>query len=96
MTGWTDSPDFPAMPGTFDGSYNGCGSSVAYCDAFVVKLHPGGTGLAYATFLGGNGRDYGVDIALERAGNIYVTGYTGASHFPTTSAAFDTRYNVGN
>ena len=34
-------------------------------DAFVVKLNPAGSGLAYATFLGGNGGDYSKDIAVD-------------------------------
>ena len=52
MTGGTYSSDFPTTAGAFDTSYNGAG--VYYGgDAFVVKVNVGGTGLAYATFLGG-------------------------------------------
>ena len=48
VTGDTYSSDFPTTPGAFDTSFNG-----GY-DAFVVKLNPAGSGLAYATFLGGS------------------------------------------
>ena len=51
VTGYTSSSDFPTTPGAFDTSYNG-----GYGDAFVVKLNPAGSALAYATFLGGSGR----------------------------------------
>ena len=49
VTGSTSSTDFPTTPGAFDTSYNGGG------DAFVAKLNPTGSGLVYATFLGGSG-----------------------------------------
>ena len=89
VTGYTYSTDFPTTPGAFDTSYNGG------CDAFVAKLNPAGSGLAYATFLGGSGSDYGYGIAVDGAGNAYVTGYTGSTDFPTTPGAFDTSYNGG-
>jgi hypothetical protein len=42
-------------------------------DAFVVKLNSGG-GLVWNTFLGGSAADAGRDLAVDRGGNIYVTG----------------------
>jgi beta-propeller repeat-containing protein len=57
-------------------------------DAFVAKLLPGGGGLAYSTYLGGDHRDFGNGIAVDGAGAAYVAGLTGASDFPTTVAAF--------
>ena len=86
VTGYTDSTDFPTTPGAFDTSYGNV-------DAFVVKLNPTGSGLIYATFLGGGGYDYGYGIAVDGAGSAYVTGYTQSSDFPTTPGAFDTSYN---
>ena len=40
----------------------------------MVKLNPAGSGLAYATFLGGSGDDCGYGIAVDGAGSAYVTG----------------------
>ena len=77
VTGDTGSTDFPTTPGAFDTSYNG-----GDCDAFVVKLNPAGSGLAYATFLGGSGDDDGYGIAVDGAGSAYVTGDTGSSRLP--------------
>ena len=48
VTGSTNSNNFPTTPGAFDTSYNGGDH-----DAFVAKLNPTGSGLVYATFLGG-------------------------------------------
>ena len=61
----------------------------------MVKLNPTGSGLAYATFLGGGGYDNGYGIAVDGAGSAYVTGYTQSSDFPTTPGAFDRSYNGG-
>lgn len=42
-------------------------------DAFVAKLDASGA-LVWNTFLGGPGGDYGKAIAVDRNGNVYVTG----------------------
>ncbi len=55
-------------------------------DAFVTKLNPSGTQMLYSTFLGGNNRDYGEAIAVDGAGNAYVTGGTTSTDFPTVNA----------
>src|SRR5438876_4862150 len=44
--------------------------------------------LAYSTYLGGTGGDQGSGIAVDVAGNAYVTGSTGSIDFPTTAGAF--------
>lgn len=73
---------FPVTPGAFQTSFNGLS------DAFVTKLNSTGTALVYSTFLGGSGSDRGSGIALNAAGNAYVTGVTDAVNFPVTPGAF--------
>ena len=94
VTGATRSSGFPTTAGAFDTSHNG-GPSHDPSDTFVVKMNAGGTGLVYATFLGGTGEDWGRGIAVDGAGNAYVAGSTRSSDFPTTAGAFDTSYNDG-
>ncbi|HEV8306236.1 MAG TPA: SBBP repeat-containing protein, partial [Methylomirabilota bacterium] len=88
VTGWTDSSDFPTTAGAFQTALGGGR------DAFVAKLNPSGSGLVYSTYLGGSGNESNVDfspgIALDAAGNAYVTGGTSSSNFPTTAGAFQT------
>jgi hypothetical protein len=80
---------FPVTPGAFQTSFNGA------ADAFVTKLNSTGTALVYSTFLGGGGIDGGNGIAVNAAGNAYVTGFTPSSNFPTTPGAFQTMKAAG-
>jgi hypothetical protein len=78
VTGYTTSDDFPtAHP--LDGTR---GSN----DAFVAKLTADGRTLVYSTYLGGSGSEYGQSIAVDSAGNAYVTGSTASDDFPTANA----------
>jgi len=61
-------------------------------DPFVAKLSASGAHL-WSTYLGGSGNDYGAGIAVDRAGNAFVTGVTESSGW--VSGGFDTTYNGG-
>ena len=50
--------------------------------------------LIYSTFIGGNHFEWGRAIAIDAAGNAYVTGQTKSTNFPTTGGAFDRTFNV--
>ena len=55
--------------------------------AFLVKLGPNATVLNYATWLGGNANDVGLAVAVDTAGNSYVTGAAFSKNFPVTGGA---------
>jgi len=42
--------------------------------------------LVFSTYLGGSGGDAGMGIAVDGAGQVYVTGSTGSTDFPTMNA----------
>ena len=84
VTGVSYSTDFPTTPGALGTPLNDRGN------AFVTKLNPTGSGLVYSTYLGGSDLDQGNGIAVDLAGNAYVTGFTGSTDFPTTAGAFQT------
>jgi hypothetical protein len=49
--------------------------------------------LTYATYLGGNGEDEVLGIAVDSSGNMYVTGQMNSSNFPTPSGPVSTSGN---
>jgi Ca2+-binding RTX toxin-like protein len=55
-------------------------------DAFVSKLSAAGNSLIYSTYLGGSGDDKGYRIAIGNGNNVYVTGETNSTNFPTANA----------
>src|SRR5947209_5862132 len=64
------------------------GTSSNPTDAFVAKLDPAGSRLVYASYLGHSGTSQGNGIAMDAAGDAYVTGSTTASDFPTTAGSY--------
>ena len=91
ITGSTRSVDYPTTPGVFQdgfvGAIYGCYNSVPpyyyNCeDVYVTKLKTDGSGFVYSTFLAGTHIDESGDIALDRSGSVYVSGYTYSSDFP--------------
>jgi hypothetical protein len=90
VVGATTSSDFPTTAGVYQ-SINR-----SPYDIFITKVNPAGSALVYSTYLGGSGseptHDPGneVAIAVDSAGNAYVTGGTSSSDFPTTAGAFQT------
>lgn len=82
VVGQTYSEDFCAVFGSvpgYDTTYNGGG------DAFLLKILPDGSGLAYCTFLGGSEWDSATAVAVDPAGYAYVTGGTWSEDFTTSS-----------
>lgn len=56
-------------------------------DGVVAKFNADGT-LQWATYWGGSGNDRIYDLAIDPAGNAYVTGYTSSKDFPVSSGAY--------
>ena len=85
VAGNTYSPTFPTTASAYQTTCTG------YC-AFVTKLNPSGTSLAWSTLLGGNGTTnlgagqvyFVTSIALDVLGNVYVAGGT-SSGFPSVN-----------
>jgi len=80
VVGSTSSTNFPVTSQPLQAVYGG-----GLYNAFVTKLDPAGSTLAYSTYLGGSSEDHGAAIAIDSAGEAFVTGYTNSSNFPTVS-----------
>jgi hypothetical protein len=76
VTGYTSSSNFPTKNPLQPANAGGG-------DTFVTKINPSGSALVYSTYLGGSGADLGRGIAVDSAGNAYVSGFTSSTDFPT-------------
>ena len=82
VVGQTNSTNFPLANAvksviTFNGN---CGTG------FVTKLNPAVPSYTFSTYLGGSECDVAHSVATDSSGNVYVTGRTGSTDFPTASA----------
>ena len=88
IAGQTTSPSLPTH-NAIQSSYGGNGDILLSC------LNPGGTAWNFLTYLGGSGPDMANAIALDTAGNIYLTGATYSPNFPVSSNAYQTTSRGG-
>jgi hypothetical protein len=97
VTGETESDDFPTTPGVLQRTTEDGTCIWWICtNAFVTKLNPAGSGLVYSTYLGGNIDDGGTRIAVDAAGNAYITGETTSLDFPLLNAFQTTNRGSGD
>ncbi|MFN8424237.1 MAG: hypothetical protein U0470_12960 [Anaerolineae bacterium] len=84
-----DGDGFGDLP-TFDATFGG------YWDAYVAKVRADGTGLAYASYIGGLNYEEGKGMAIDDAGAAYMTGetYSDERTFPVKTGP-DLTYNGG-
>jgi hypothetical protein len=90
VLGVTASADFPTTLGAYDTTFNGVS------DAVLFKLSADGSTLLFSTFLGGSSSEEVWEktrLGLDPTGNIYVTGHTYSTDFPTTAGAYDETHN---
>lgn len=89
LTGVTNSRNFPTTPGVVQSTFAGSDGTalIRLGDAFVTKLNAAGNQLIYSTYLGGRRDDSGTAIAVDTAGNAYVTGSTISTDFPVAGSA---------
>lgn len=92
IAGYTLSSNYPTVVGSYDTGYSG------NYDIVVSKFNPAITAITASTFIGGSTRsEFGLAIALDASGNVFVAGYCGTSTssptIPATTGAYDTTFN---
>jgi hypothetical protein len=88
VTGDTDSTAFPTV-NPAQASLKGA------TDAFITKLNASGTGLFFSTYFGGTQGEIATGIALDSLNDVYVTGETDSSDYPTSGSPFQTTLGGG-
>ena len=91
LAGYTTSNNLPVSRTAAQSAYGGGTTNFMTGDAFVAKFNPSGV-LVYLTYLGGSGDDVASAIAVDAAGNAYVTGYTNSRNFPVSANAVQPGY----
>ncbi len=74
--GFTYSADFPTQNALQPAKSGGR-------DGFIAKVLPSGTGIVFATYLGGNGSDGVSGLAADSTGGVWAVGSTDSLNFPT-------------
>lgn len=74
VTGVTASINFPTL--------NPLQTNQPLADAFVTRLEPSGSTLAFSTYIGGLGDEGARRMAVDNLGNAYIVGSSGSSNFP--------------
>jgi hypothetical protein len=87
-TGSTSGPQiFPTTPGAYEENVQGT------WDVFISQFDSNLENLNISTFLGGSAGERSYSITLDGSGNVFVTGETASSDFPTTPGAYDVSHN---
>jgi hypothetical protein len=99
VAGKAISTDFPVTKGAYQTKNKGAANN--QINAFVTKLNTTGTELVYSTYLGGSGwskgsGDWASALAVDGAGNAYITGQANSADFPVTTGAYQTVNNSAN
>lgn len=83
ITGYTNSDDFPVTGSAFSQTLSGS------ADMFAARINDAGSGLVFATFIGGTAYDEGRAVGITGNGKYIIAGKTQSYDFPVTSNAFD-------
>jgi Beta-propeller repeat/FG-GAP-like repeat len=102
VAGTTNATNFPTTTGAYQTAFAKAGTcdydqfleNQACSDGFLTKLNADGSNLIFSTLLGGERADFILALAAGN-GNLYVTGATNSTKFPTAGTPYSTTYGGG-
>jgi uncharacterized protein (TIGR03437 family) len=87
VSGTTYSLTYPTTPGSYQPQFPAFLTCTAPCSGssqgpnqYVTKLDPTGTKMIFSTAVSGSGKTLNTGLAVDSAGNVYLTGIAGASY----------------
>ena len=84
IAGQSASFDWVTTPGAYQPALNG-----AMEDAVIAKFNSSGT-MLWSTFIGGSSNDQAYGLDCDAFANVYISGVTSSTNFPTTAGAYMT------
>ncbi|MEA1874036.1 MAG: T9SS type A sorting domain-containing protein [Bacteroidota bacterium] len=89
LGGTVESANFPTTTDCYNNTHSG-GES----DLFISKLSNDLSSLPASTYLGGNGDDVCTRLIYDHSSDeIFITGYTKSTDYPTTTGAYDDTFD---
>jgi hypothetical protein len=82
VVGMSSSDDFPNTTGAFQPIKSN------FHDVIVTKMYGDTSGIIFSTFLGGTSGEYGYGVEVDTFDDIYLTGSTTSTAFPTTFGSY--------
>lgn len=89
LTGSTWSHDFPAVRQPADLLHEEGAAPAGTSNGFITRFDSSGRWLEYSLLYGGSRYDSGSHVAVDRAGNAFVAGYTMSADFPVIGTTVD-------
>ncbi|MFE3846038.1 SBBP repeat-containing protein [Thermoplasmatota archaeon] len=90
ISGSTSSSDFPVSENAYDTNHNSGG--YFRDDVFLTKISNDLSEMISSTYVGGNHDDFSEAISVDSSDNIFISGWTRSSNYPTTDEAFDVSF----
>jgi uncharacterized protein (TIGR03437 family) len=86
--------DYPTTPGAYQATFPAfticfappCSATFQGANQYVTKVDPTGSKLMYSTAVSGKGNTTNAGLAVDAAGNVYLTGYAGPTYPYTVTA----------
>lgn len=87
MVGYSNSPLLPHTDYAYDTVWAGGDDAFLTCTSLDLSS------VSYSSFLGGTSMEAAGSMAIDSAGNVYVSGMTDSWEFPTTPGVISEAYN---
>jgi gliding motility-associated-like protein len=86
---------YPTTTGAYQENFAGGAEDGWSIDVGILKYNPIGTGLLYATYLGGFSSEVPHSLIVNNNDELIIFGTTSSTNFPTSASTYDNSFNGG-